>query len=148
MNDYIRDGRAPIPENENISKVMRANKGKDTNPELQVRRELRLAGFPGYRLHWKNVPGRPDISYPGRKIAIFVNGCFWHRCPVCRPSSPKTNKDFWGNKFDKNIERDKRKIEELSLMGWNVFILWECQIKESPSISILPIIEEIRKLTS
>ena len=108
---------------------MKANKGRDTGPELLLRRALRETGWPGYRVNWK-VPGRPDIAYPGRKVAIFVNGCFWHRCPICNLPSPKSNVEFWKTKFEKNVERDRRKSIELNEMGWTVITVWECQIKK------------------
>lgn len=130
MGDYIRDGRAPIPKNENISKVMSANKAKNTKPEMTFRKALWNKGIRGYRLHWKNIPGRPDIVFVSKKIAIFVNGCYWHRCPYCHPSMPKSNTEFWHNKFKKNIERDKKKIQELEKLGWKVITIWECQIKK------------------
>ena len=129
MTKYIRDGRAPIPIKENTSRVMSANKGKDTKPEITLRKTLYVTGLRGYRLHWKKAPGSPDIAYPGKKIAIFVNGCFWHRCPHCNPSFPKTNIEFWNNKFQKNKERDMRKREILETNGWIVIVIWECQIK-------------------
>jgi DNA mismatch endonuclease (patch repair protein) len=128
--EYSRDGRAPIPANERISRVMSANKGKDTKPELLLRKALWNSGIRGYRLHWKKVPGRPDIAFPGKKFAIFVNGCFWHRCPICKPSFPKSNVEFWQNKFNKNIERDKKKRTELEILGWQVLTIWECEIKK------------------
>ena len=102
-NTYLRDGRAPIPVDEKTSKVMRANKGKNTKPELYLRKALWHHGVKGYRLHWKKVPGRPDLAFPGKKIAIFINGCFWHRCPTCNPSTPKSNTKFWTEKFKKNV---------------------------------------------
>ena len=128
---YLRDGRAPIPKSESISRVMSANKGKNTKPEILLRKSLRAAGIIGYRLNWKKAPGRPDIAFPGRKIAIFVNGCFWHRCPYCNYSLPKTNTSFWIDKFSKNINRDRRKIEDLEKLDWQVFVVWECEIKEN-----------------
>lgn len=109
---------------------MKSNKGRDTGPELCLRKGLRDNGYPGYRVNWKKAPGHPDIAYPGRKVAIFVNGCFWHRCPVCNLPLPKTHTDFWKRKFDANIERDRRKIDELESMGWTVITIWECQIKK------------------
>ena len=112
------------------NKSMQGNRRCDTKPELKVRQLLREAGFPGYRLQWKKVPGRPDIAYPGRKIAIFVNGCFWHRCPECNLPLPKSNQEFWEEKFKRNVERDKRKIDELKALGWSVFVIWECQLEE------------------
>lgn len=129
--EYIRDGRAPIPEREITSKVMSANKGKDTKPELSLRKALWNAGIRGYRLHWKQVPGRPDIAFPAKKIAVFVNGCYWHRCPHCHPHEPRTNQDFWRKKFEANVERDKKKIEALYAQGWKVITIWECEIKKN-----------------
>lgn len=136
---YLRDGRAPIPEKESISRAMSANKAKDTKPELALRKFLWKNGLRGYRLHWKKVPGRPDIVYSKKKIAIFVNGCFWHRCPNCNPSTPKTHQEFWLKKFCNNIERDKRKLKELKRLGWQVIVIWECQIKKNISLCTLRI---------
>ena len=124
--------KVPEPLNENVSKAMKANKGKNTKPEILVRSMLRELGYPGYRLNWKKAPGRPDIAYPGRKLAIFVNGCFWHRCPYCNLPLPKSHLDYWEPKFAANIERDKRKTSELESSGWGVLVIWECQIKKDP----------------
>ncbi|MDO4808049.1 MAG: very short patch repair endonuclease [Coriobacteriales bacterium] len=110
--------------------VMQANKSKNTKPELLVRQALREAGLPGYRLHWKKCPGRPDICYPGRKIAIFVNGCFWHRCPHCNLSRPKSNVEFWDAKFARNKARDARNHSDLVEAGWTVLVVWECALKK------------------
>jgi DNA mismatch endonuclease, patch repair protein len=126
--NHIRDGRAPIPEHESTSRLMSTIKGRNTKPELNIRRELWKKRIRGYRLHWKKVPGTPDISFPGKKIAIFINGCFWHRCPNCNPPIPKSHSNFWYNKFQKNVERDKIKIQQLNENGWRTIILWECQI--------------------
>ena len=124
----MRDSRSPTPLNDNVSHVMSSNKGKDTKPELQLRRSLRDAGYPGYRLQWK-IPGRPDITYPGKKIAVFVNGCYWHRCPRCDLPLPKTNTEFWASKFENNVKRDKQNVELLENIGWTVIVIWECEIK-------------------
>ena len=129
VKEYLRDKRSPAPLNDTCSKVMSANKGKDTSPELLLRKALRDAGFSGYRLHWK-APGHPDICYPGKRLAIFVNGCFWHRCPHCDLPTPKTNTSFWEEKFRKNKERDSRKEYELKEKGWNIMVIWECEIKK------------------
>lgn len=127
---YIRDGRAPMPESDITSKVMSANVGKNTKPELALRKALRSIGLPGYRLHWKKAPGRPDITYPRHKVAIFVHGCFWHRCPHCDLPLPKSHTDFWSKKFERNKERDKVKILALESDGWKVLVFWECEIKK------------------
>jgi len=113
---------------------MQGNRARDTAPELKLRRLLREAGYPGYRLHWKKVPGHPDIVYPGRKIAIFVNGCFWHRCPHCNPATPKSNTAFWEAKFEANRERDARKTRQLEAMDWVVVTVWECEIRQLDSL--------------
>jgi DNA mismatch endonuclease, patch repair protein len=141
---YIRDGRAPIPEKEITSRVMSSIRAKNTKPELRLRKALLNTGLSGYRLHWKKVPGRPDISYPGAKLAIFVHGCYWHRCPHCKPAFPKTHLEFWTNKFQKNKERDERKIKELQGQGWKVLVIWECQIRDN----LQEYVELIRKLKS
>jgi DNA mismatch endonuclease (patch repair protein) len=127
--EYIRDGRAPIPVKESTSEIMSSIKDRNTKPELILRKALWSSGIKGYRLHWKKAPGRPDIAFPGKKVAVFVNGCFWHRCPHCNPPMPKSHSDFWKNKFEKNVERDKRKIDQLKNIGWETLIIWECRIK-------------------
>lgn len=93
------------------------------------------SGLRGYRLHWK-VEGRPDIAFVSKKIAIFINGCYWHRCPKCHPHIPKSNTEFWRNKFNKNIERDKRKTQSLESSNWRVITIWECEIKENPELQV------------
>lgn len=133
---YLRDGRSPIPKSEITSKVMSSIHAKNTKPEIALRKEMWKSGLSGYRLHWKKAAGKPDIAYPKRKLAIFVNGCYWHRCPHCNPSSPKTHKKFWERKFAKNIERDQRKTNELRKAGWSVITVWECQIKEKMPLVI------------
>jgi DNA mismatch endonuclease (patch repair protein) len=109
---------------------MRANRARDTAPERTLRKALREAGYPGYRLNWRAVPGRPDVSYPGRRVAVFVHGCFWHHCPRCQPRLPRANQGFWARKFELNRERDARKRAELEARGWVVHEVWECDIRE------------------
>ena len=128
---YLRDGRAPIPVSEKTSRVMSANKGKGTKPELLLRKTLWAAGIRGYRVNFKRAPGQPDIAFTGKKLAIFVNGCFWHRCVLCNPNSPKSNVEFWENKFLKNLERDTRKNLQLRNAGWTMITIWECEIKNN-----------------
>lgn len=125
---YLRDGRAPIPTSEAISKVMSANKAANTKPETKLRKGLWAIGLKGYRCNYKILPGRPDIAFPKYKVAIFVNGCFWHRCPHCNLPTPKTNNNFWTLKFEKNKERDIKKEKSLTELGWKVSVYWECEI--------------------
>ena len=122
-------GKPPRAKDKNISKVMKSNKAKNTKPELILRKALRANRLSGYRLHPKRVPGRPDICFIGKRVAIFVNGCFWHRCPHCRLPLPRTNREFWRKKFLRNIERDRLKEERLIGEGWTVLTFWECEIK-------------------
>jgi DNA mismatch endonuclease, patch repair protein len=126
---YSRDGRAPIPIKETTSRIMSSIKSRNTKPELILRRALMDNKVRGYRLHWNKVPGRPDIAFPGKKIAIFVNGCFWHRCPYCHPPVPKSHTKFWEKKFEKNIERDRIKIDLLTNKNWKTIVIWECKLK-------------------
>ncbi|WP_417230503.1 very short patch repair endonuclease [Thermophilibacter sp.] len=123
--------RARVPEasSEATRHVMQANRSKNTGPELAVRAALRAAGLTGYRLHWKKAPGKPDVCFPGRRVAIFIHGCFWHRCPHCAPSRPKTHAQFWEEKFARNRARDRRDVEQLLAAGWTVLVVWECQLK-------------------
>jgi DNA mismatch endonuclease (patch repair protein) len=109
---------------------MRANRARNTAPERRLREALREAGLGGYRLNWRKAPGRPDIAYPGRKLAIFVHGCYWHHCPRCYPNLPKSNPDFWARKFELNRERDARKRTGLETAGWTVVEAWECDIRD------------------
>lgn len=106
-------------------------RAKHTGPELLVRKALRELGLTGYRLHYAKAPGRPDITFVGRKVAVFVHGCFWHGCPHCQPRRPKTHAGFWNAKLDRNSERDAEKVRALQQAGWTVFTLWECRVRKS-----------------
>jgi len=122
-------GKNPPPTSPMTSKTMRSNKPKNTRPEITIRQALFNGGIKGYRIHWDKVPGKPDIAFPGRKIAIFVYGCYWHRCSKCNLKLPKTNTEFWRKKFILNKTRDVKKRQELENLGWKVIELWECDIK-------------------
>ena len=108
---------------------------RDTTPEMIVRRWLFSKGY-RYRLHARDLPGRPDIVFRKRRKAIFVHGCFWHRHDGCpRTTTPKTRRSYWLDKFDRNKARDARNETALSAMGWNILIVWECETKEIESLS-------------
>lgn len=126
---YSRDKRSPTPKSEIVSRVMSANKAKDTGPELLLRKALWSQDKRGYRLHKRVCGTRPDIVFSRQKIAVFVNGCFWHHCPHCKLPLPKNNREFWKAKFNANRKRDKKKVEILEKNGWKVYVLWECEIK-------------------
>ena len=110
--------------------------GRDTRPEMVVRRMLHGMGY-RYRLHRGDLPGKPDIVFGKRKKAIFVHGCFWHRHddPACRLARlPKSKLDFWLPKLSANAERDVRHQEQLRRLGWNVLVVWECELRQSEQL--------------
>lgn len=108
------------------SRMMSGIGGKDTEPELRVRRRLHAAGL-RYRLHAKGMPGRPDIVLPGIKTVVFVHGCFWHQHAGCRlAAKPSSNVEFWRRKLALNVERDLRVENDLKSLGWTVKVVWEC----------------------
>ena len=115
---------------EQRSRNMSAIKSKNTKPEISVRKLLHSMGY-RFRLHRKDLPGSPDIVLPKYKTVIFVHGCFWHRHNNCKyATTPKTRKEFWENKFEENVKRDNLNQANLTLKGWKIIILWECQLKE------------------
>lgn len=111
------------------SRIMSKVRGKDTAPEKAVRSMLHRAGF-RFRLHRRDLPGKPDIVLPKYKTVIFVHGCFWHQhtgCPAAR--RPSSNTDYWDKKLDANVNRDIENKRRLRGLGWQVMVVWECQIK-------------------
>jgi len=121
---------ADIVDKKTRSRMMAGIGGKDTKPEMTLRRALYAAGF-CYRLHDRKLPGRPDIVMRKRNVAIFVHGCFWHRHAGCRyATTPATRPEFWQEKFCQNVERDARNIEALRAAGWRVAVVWECGLKK------------------
>lgn len=110
------------------SKSMKANRMKDTRPEIIVRRMVHGMGY-RYRLHCKELPGKPDLAFLTRKAVIEVRGCFWHRHMACRTDiTPKTRAEYWADKFEANVARDARNLDALERLGWRVFVVWECQV--------------------
>jgi DNA mismatch endonuclease, patch repair protein len=102
-------------------------RSKHTKPEMRVRSLLHKMGY-RFRLHVSSLPGNPDLVLPKYKTVIFVHGCFWHRHPECKYAyTPKTQFDFWNSKFSKNLKRHEEAVNKLSILGWNILIIWECQ---------------------
>lgn len=121
----------------NMSRI----KSSNTKPEEIVRKYLFSKGF-RYRKNDKRYPGKPDIVLPKYRTIIFVNGCFWHGHKDCKYYVvPKTNTDFWLNKINHNIERDQKQINQLKMEGWNVIVVWECQLKQEKQNDTLMSIE-------
>lgn len=112
------------------SRMMASIRGKDTKPELVVRQYLHAKGF-RYRLHSRNLPGKPDLVLRRWSAAVFVHGCFWHGHVGCRYFRlPGTRTEFWARKIHGNIERDEQAVDALSRLGWRVFIVWECALRD------------------
>lgn len=124
----------------NMSRI----RGKNTKPELVLRSMLYREGF-RFRLHRKDLPGRPDIVLPRYHTAIFVHGCFWHRHERCRYATmPSTRQEFWAEKFNKNMERDARNRTALETAGWTVCVAWECELQYEPEATLRRISTIIR----
>lgn len=114
------------------SSLMRTIRSKDTKPEMLVRRYLYALGL-RYRLHVASLPGKPDIVLPGRRVVIFVQGCFWHwhgdACGI-QPGKPRTNPEYWTAKLQGNVARDEQHIRALQADGWRVLVVWECELRK------------------
>jgi len=119
---------ADIVSKEVRSKMMSGIKGKNTKPEILIRHRIFAMGF-RYRLHVRDLPGKPDLVFPKYRAVIFVNGCFWHGHDCHLFKWPNTNTDFWKDKILKNICNDSKKTDQLLVLGWRVFNVWECSIK-------------------
>lgn len=118
------------------SENMRRIRSKDTVPELIVRQLLRKLGYTGYRLHRKDLPGRPDIAFIGRRKVILIHGCFWHghNCKAGR-RRPKSNQVYWLPKIERNQKRDAATLDELALRGWAVLTVWECELRDQEGLA-------------
>ena len=121
MDNLTRERRARL-----MSRV----RSKNTEPEMSVRRIAHSMGF-RFRVHRRDLPGRPDIVFPKYRAVVFVHGCFWHRHPGCMKATiPKSNMQFWIEKFERNMQRDSRQTQRLRDAGWKVVVVWECQVAE------------------
>jgi DNA mismatch endonuclease (patch repair protein) len=126
--------RPPPPSSDLASRVMRANRAHSTGPELRLRKSLRSAGVLGYRTSNRDLPGTPDLTFPAESLAVFVHGCFWHRCPKHGTKLPKSNTSYWELKFRLNKARDRRNARKLRAIGWEVLTVWECEITADPHV--------------
>ena len=118
------DVHSPEKRSFNMSRI----KGKDTSPEMMIRRWLWSKGY-RYRLHRKGLAGKPDIVLPRYAVAVFVHGCFWHRHGCRATTTPASRQEFWTAKFQENVKRDKRNVKDLMSNGWRVMIIWECGLR-------------------
>lgn len=116
-------------------RIMSSVGQRDTGPEMSVRRLLHSMNY-RYKLHRKDLPGRPDIVFGSRKKVIFVHGCFWHRHPGCsKATSPKTRAEFWSEKFNRNVERDREVERRLADLGWECLVVWECETRSPNALA-------------
>lgn len=131
-----------IVDSETRSRMMSGIRGKDTKPELLIRRALHAKGF-RYRLHAKDIPGKPDMVFPRFRSVVFVHGCFWHGhdCPLFR--LPATRTEFWGEKIECNKKRDNEVSVMLTESGWRQLVVWECAIKGRGKLPLETIISQI-----
>jgi len=113
---------------------MSRNKGRDTGPEVRLRSALHAAGL-RFRLHRRDLPGSPDIVFTSARLAVFVDGCFWHGCPE-HGAKPKTNEEFWASKLARNLQRDREADRQLAAAGWRVLRVWEHDVKRDTSVVV------------
>lgn len=124
------------------SRMMAGIQGKNTKPELIVRRILFASGY-RFRLHRRDLPGTPDIVMPGRRVSVFVHGCFWHMHQGCRfARMPTTRSEFWWAKLEANVERDHRSVDRLRALGWRVLCIWECSTRNAEATALQAALRE------
>ena len=130
-----------IVEKTKRSQMMSGIKGKNTKPEIIIRKELFKIGF-RYKINDPGLPGKPDLVFPKYKAVIFINGCFWHRHNCHLFKWPSSNVEFWHKKINKTVEKDKENIQRLTLSGWRVLEIWECSIKGKTKLCLNEIIDQ------
>jgi len=137
------DFLSPVERSRRMARI----RGKNTAPEMALRQALHALGL-RFRLHSKELPGKPDLIFPKFKAIVFVHGCFWHRHTACKIATiPKSNTEFWAAKFDKNVTRDAMTVDLLKSKGWRVFVVWECELgtKKKAQEKALLLAEQIRR---
>jgi DNA mismatch endonuclease, patch repair protein len=132
-----------VPTSENARRTMQANRAVSRR-EIAFRKALWALGARGYRVK-TSLPGRPDIVFPALRLAIFVNGCFWHLCPVCNSPRPRGNADFWKDKLEANRARDAQVLSQLETRGWDVQVVWEHEIRPDPRPRAIELVQQLRR---
>jgi DNA mismatch endonuclease (patch repair protein) len=131
---------------ESVRRSMQGNTSTETEPERLLRAALFQSGVRGYRKNVRKLPGTPDVVFNKHKLAVFVHGCYWHRCPKCtRNIHPKTNSKFWQTKFDRNVQRDKANKLKLRRLGYRVVTFWECEVRKDPVRCAIKVITKIEE---
>jgi len=134
----MTDVLTPSQRKHNMSLI----RGKNTKPEIKLRKLLWSQGIRGYRIHY-NLTGKPDIVFTKKKIVIFIDGCFWHKCPICF-QEPETRKEFWMKKIGTNVERDLKNTRQLQEEGWTVLRFWEHEIRKTPDSIVEKILQYLK----
>lgn len=129
---------------EDRKRTMRAVKGKQTGPERRLRAMLAGMRVSGWCVNYRDAPGNPDIAFPAQRIAIFVDGCFWHACPICNRPLPQNNQEYWERKIRRNQERDRRYDAELESLGWRVLRIWGHEMRKNSDLTLVS--AKIRKV--
>ena len=128
---------APKATSPAIRATMQGNRSSNTRPEILLQETLTILGLDWFQLEARLL-GSPDIVFEAEKVAIFVHGCYWHRCPYCEPNFPSTNQHYWSAKFARNRARDRRVLKELRKSGWIVIVVWECKLRKNPKRQASP----------
>lgn len=134
---------ADVVSREKRSQMMAGIKGKNTRPEIAIRKALFALGY-RFRIHDTRLPGKPDVVFPGRKAVLFVEGCFWHQHDCHLFKMPSSRQDFWRNKIESNKRRDVRVRDELQAQGWRYLTVWECALKGRTRLPFPVVIDRIR----
>lgn len=134
----MTDVLTPKQRKKNMSRI----RGKNTEPEITLRKLLWSQNIRGYRIHY-NLPGKPDLVFTKKKIAIFIDGCFWHKCPLDF-QEPETRKEFWMKKINSNVERDERITKKLQDDGWTVLRFWEHEVRKKPEDVVEKILHTLK----
>ena len=129
---YPKLPAAPPASSPTTRASMKSNGTIRTSPEIKLADMLDENGLTGYAVNYSTLPGTPDFAFLPERVAVFVHGCFWHRCPYCSPNFPKSNQDYWSAKFQRNRYRDAQNRSELRSMGWKPIVVWECILLKNP----------------
>jgi DNA mismatch endonuclease (patch repair protein) len=128
--------KIPPASSESVHRSMVSNISRGTRLETKVREALKDTHIRGYRLNPSSIPGKPDIAFPRWRLAVFLHGCFWHRCPRCNIAIPKTHRSYWKKKLEMNVERDGLRRRHLESLGWKVVVIWEHEVREDLDSSV------------
>lgn len=142
---HIHLPQAPPATSAAVRASMQGNKSLKTKPESILKDELKRAGIRLFIMNYKRLSGTPDLAFPSAKLAVFLHGCFWHRCPYCNPHFPDSNQEYWSAKFARNKRRDTRVRRDLRAQGWRPIVVWECKLKKNPQRTVYRIKKALKK---